>query len=570
MFAELLGKEAGYCRGKGGSMHIADPASGNLGANAIVGGSAGIATGAAFSAKHRGTKQVAVCFFGEGALGQGLLYEVMNIARLWNLPVIYVCENNMYNEYTHFSETTAGEILARPAAFGIPAESVDGQDIRAVYAVASRMVDQARAGKGPSFLLCNTYRYHGHHVGDVSREYYRAKQEEQRWMAERDPIKVLSKWMLARNLHLKRSSTKFKRRRNRKSMRRLPSLCKPRIRERIRWGRMCMPEVAVRELTMAEAVREALSEEMRRDPSVFIMGEDVAEAGTPFKVLSGMVEEFGKSRVIDTPISEPGFTGIGVGAAMTGLRPVVDIMFGDFLTLVMDQLVNQAAKVHYMSGGAWKVPMVLRTTLGASRRSAAQHSQSLQAWLSHVPGLKVVLPSTPYDAKGLLKTAIRDDNPVIFFEDKMMFRLKGPVPVEDYTIPFGVADVKREGEDITIVATSSMVQVALGAATLLEEIGISAEVVDPRTTWPLDEKTLIESAKKTSRAIVLDEGYERYGVTAEIASVIATGAFYDLDAPVKRIGAMHVPIPFSPPLEDATIPTEKSVFEAARAMCKRS
>jgi pyruvate dehydrogenase E1 component beta subunit len=330
-----------------------------------------------------------------------------------------------------------------------------------------------------------------------------------------------------------------------------------------------MPEIAVRELTMAEAVREALSEEMRRDPNVFIMGEDVAEAGTPFKVLSGMVEEFGKSRVIDTPISEPGFTGIGVGAAMTGLRPVVDIMFGDFLTLVMDQLVNQAAKVHYMSGGAWKVPMVLRTTLGASRRSAAQHSQSLHAWLSHVPGLKVVLPSTPYDAKGLLKTAIRDDNPVIFFEDKMMFRLKGPVPVEDYTIPFGVADIKREGEDITIVATSSMVQVALGAAKLLEEIGISAEVVDPRTMWPLDEQNLIESAKKTSRAIVVDEGYEKYGVTAEIASVIATGAFYDLDAPVKRIGAMHVPIPFSPPLEDATIPTEKIVFDAARAMCKR-
>jgi len=330
-----------------------------------------------------------------------------------------------------------------------------------------------------------------------------------------------------------------------------------------------MPEVAVRELAMAEAVREALSEEMRRDPNVLILGEDVAEAGTPFKVLSGMVEEFGKSRVIDTPISEPGFTGIGVGAAMTGLRPVVDIMFGDFLTLVMDQLVNQAAKVHYMSGGAWKVPMVLRTTLGASRRSAAQHSQSLHAWLSHVPGLKVVLPSTPYDAKGLLKTAIRDDNPVIFFEDKMMFRMKGPVPVEEYTIPLGLADIKREGEDITIVATSSMVQVALGAAKMLEEIGISAEVVDPRTTWPLDEKTLIESAKKTSRAIVVDEGYEKYGVTAEIASVIATGAFYDLDAPVKRIGAMHVPIPFSPPLEDATIPTDKSVFEAARAMCKR-
>src|SRR5579864_7005165 len=283
---------------------------------------------------------------------------------------------------------------------------------------------------------------------------------------------------------------------------------------------------AVRELTFAEAIREAIMEEMRRDSRVYVMGEDVAEAGTPFKVLSGLVEEFGKARVVDTPISEAGFTGIGVGAAMTGLRPVVDIMFGDFLTLIMDQLVNQAAKVHYMSGGAWKVPMVLRTTLGASRRSAAQHSQSLHAWASHAPGLKVVLPSTPYDAKGLMKTAIRDDNPVIFFEDKMMYKLKGPVPAEDYTIPFGQADIKRPGNDVTIVATSSMVQVALGAAISLEEIGISAEVVDPRTTWPLDEKTIVESARKTSRAIILDEGYERYGVTAEIASVIATGAFY--------------------------------------------
>jgi len=332
-----------------------------------------------------------------------------------------------------------------------------------------------------------------------------------------------------------------------------------------------MPEVLAekgkRELTLAQAVREALAEEMRRDSRVCIIGEDVAEAGTPFKVLSGLVEEFGKERVIDTPISEAGFTGVGVGAAMTGMRPVVDIMFGDFLTLTMDQMVNQAAKVHYMSGGKWKVPMVLRTTLGATRRSAAQHSQSLHAWLSHVPGLKVVLPSTPYDAKGLLKTAIRDDNPVVFFEDKMMYKLKGIVPDEDYTIPFGVADVKREGTDITLVATSSMVQIALGAANLLQESGISAEVIDPRTTWPLDEKTLIESAKKTSRAIVLDEGYSRYGVTAEIAAVIAAGAFYNLEAPVKRMGAMHVPIPFSPPLEDMTVPTEESVFAAARELC---
>jgi acetoin:2,6-dichlorophenolindophenol oxidoreductase subunit beta len=331
-----------------------------------------------------------------------------------------------------------------------------------------------------------------------------------------------------------------------------------------------MLETATRELTFAEAVREALAEEMRRDPRVCILGEDVAEAGTPFKVLTGLVEEFGKERVLDTPISEAGFTGLAVGAAMTGLRPVVDIMFGDFVTLTMDQMVNQAAKIHYMSGGKWKVPMVLRTTLGATRRSAAQHSQSLHAWFSHVPGLKVALPSTPYDAKGLLKTAIRDENPVVFFEDKMMYKFKGPVPSGEYTIPFGIADVKRKGDDVTIVATSSMVQVAMAAASRLDEIGISAEVIDPRTTWPLDERALIESAQKTSRAIVVDEGYGRYGVTAEIASVIAEGAFYHLDAPVHRIGAMNVPVPFSPPLEDATVPDEQSVFEAARTLCKRS
>jgi pyruvate/2-oxoglutarate/acetoin dehydrogenase E1 component len=333
---------------------------------------------------------------------------------------------------------------------------------------------------------------------------------------------------------------------------------------------MSTHEAVTREITFAEAIREALAEEMRRDPRVCILGEDVAEAGTPFKVLSGLVEEFGTRRVIDTPISEAGFTGLGVGAAMTGMRPVVDIMFGDFITLTMDQMVNQAAKIHYMSGGKWKVPMVMRTTLGAARRSAAQHSQSLHAWFSHVPGLKVVLPSTPYDAKGLLKEAIRHENPVVFFEDKMMYKMKGAVPAEDYTIPLGVADVKRVGEDITFVATSSMVQVALGAADLLAEIGVSAEVVDPRTTWPLDEQTIVDSVKKTSRAVVLDEGYERYGVTAELAALIAERAFYDLDGPVRRMGAMHVPIPFSPPLEDATIPTPQGLFDLAREMCGRS
>jgi len=323
-----------------------------------------------------------------------------------------------------------------------------------------------------------------------------------------------------------------------------------------------------RELTFGEAVREALAEELRRDPRVFLMGEDIAYAGTTFKVLAGLVNEFGPERIIDSPISEAGIAGLGVGAAMTGLRPVIDIMFGDFITLTMDQMVNQAAKIHYMSGGKLNVPMVLRTTMGAGRRSAAQHSQSLHAWLCHIPGLKVVVPATPYDAKGLMKSAIRDDNPVAIFEDKMMYKLvKGHVPEEEYTIPLGVADVKRAGDDITIVATSSMVYAALDAAKMLDEIGISAEVVDPRTLVPLDKETLIASAKKTSRVIIVDEGYEQYGVTAEMASVIADGAFYYLDAPVKRLGAMNVPIPFSPALEDLTIPNGERIFAVAKELC---
>ena len=321
-----------------------------------------------------------------------------------------------------------------------------------------------------------------------------------------------------------------------------------------------------RELTMAQAVNEALAEELRRDPTVFLIGEDVAEAGHPFKVLSGLVDEFGPERVVDSPISEAGISGLGLGAAMTGMRPVVDIMFGDFLTLVMDQVVNQAAKIHYMSGGSLKAPLTVRTTLGATRRSAAQHSQSLHAWVAHVPGLKVCLPSTPADAKGLLKSAIRDDNPVVIFEDKMMYALKGLVPDGDHVVPLGLADVKREGEDVTIIATSSMVQVALSAADELEREGVSVEVVDPRTIAPLDRETLVASARKTGRVVVVDEGHQSYGASAELAAVVAEDAFWHLDAPVRRLGAMDVPIPFSPRLEDETVPTPERVVATAREL----
>jgi len=324
----------------------------------------------------------------------------------------------------------------------------------------------------------------------------------------------------------------------------------------------------MREITLSQAGNEALAEEMRRDPTVFIIGEDVAEAGTPLKVLSGLVEEFGTARVVDTPIAEPGFMGLAVGAAMTGARPVVDLMFGDFIFLIMDQLCNQAAKTHYMSGGKLNVPLVLRTNLGATRRSAAQHSQSLHALVAHIPGLKVALPSSAYEAKGLMKTAIRDNNPVVIFEDKLMYQEKAPVPEGEYLIPFGVANVLRQGNDITLIGTSSMVQVCQKAADILAKEGISAEVIDPRTIVPLDEETLIKSAKKTSRVIVVDEGHQSFGITGEIASRINEEAFYYLDGPVLRMGAMDVPVPFSPALEDLTVPTPEAVAAMARKLMR--
>ena len=324
----------------------------------------------------------------------------------------------------------------------------------------------------------------------------------------------------------------------------------------------------MREITLSQAVNEAIAEEMRRDPTTFLIGEDVAEAGTPFKVLSGLVEEFGTDRVVDTPIAEPGFMGIAVGAAMTGSRPIVDLMFGDFIYLIMDQLCNQAAKTHYMSGGKLTVPLVLRTNLGATRRSAAQHSQSLHALVAHIPGLKVAMPSSAYEAKGLMKTAIRDDNPVVIFEDKLMYQEKAPVPEEEYLIPFGEAAVLREGRDVTLVGTSSMVQVCQKAAEMLAADGISAEVIDPRTIVPLDEATILDSVRKTSRAVVVDEGHQSYGVSAEIAARISEKAFYHLDAPVIRMGAMDVPVPFSPALEDLTVPTPEGVADNARRICR--
>jgi len=323
-----------------------------------------------------------------------------------------------------------------------------------------------------------------------------------------------------------------------------------------------------RSLTYRAAVLEALVGEMRRDDAVIMLGEDIGAAGGVFKQTDGLFSEFGAGRIIDTPISESGAFGIAVGAAMAGQRPVFEVMFGDFITLIMDQLVNQAAKLNYMSAGQFKVPLVVRTAVGIGGNLGPQHSQSLHAWSSHIPGLKVVMPSTPVDAKNLMVAAIRDDNPVLFFEDRMLYNLRGDVPEGDYLVPIGSADVKREGSDVTIIATSRMVHTALAAADLLVKHGISAEVVDPRSLVPLDIATLVTSVKKTSRAIVVDGGYQQYGVTGEIAATIAEHAFDHLDAPVIRFGSADVPIPFSRTLESLMLPDAENLAQAAAAMVR--
>lgn len=325
----------------------------------------------------------------------------------------------------------------------------------------------------------------------------------------------------------------------------------------------------MRQITYAQAVSEALAEEMRRDNDVIVLGEDVGILGGNFRTTQGLYKEFGPERVLDTPISESGIIGCAIGAAITGLRPVAELMFGDFVCVAMDQIVNQVAKMRYMSGGKLKLPLVIRTNIGAGRSSAAQHSQSLQAWFCHTPGLKVIMPSSPYEVKGLLKSAIRDNDPVMVFEHKMLYNKKGEVPEEEYILPPGKANIKIEGDEVTIVATSSMVGEAVRAADKLkEEEGIKAEVIDLRSLVPMDKITIINSVKKTGRLVIVDEGVRRAGITAEIAALVTEEVFDFLDAPVKRVANENTPIPFSPPLEDYVRPGADKIYKAVKKVLK--
>ena len=575
MMAELMGRQTGYCQGLGGSMHIADMELNIMGANGIVGAAMPLATGAGLAAKLQGTDRVAVAFFGDGASNQGVFHESLNLAAVWKLPVIFVCENNQYALSTSYRNTTAvSQVSNRAASYEIPGITVDGNDGVEVYLVLREAVDRARAGEGPTLIEAMTYR-HGQHSLRVNLRDPRPEDELESWL-DRDPIARMEKRLTTESDF---SEEQFDE---------TTQAVEEELETAVSYGRES-PEPPVhvmldavyaphaahtepgpeteRMLSYPEALNEALDQEMLRDDRVFLMGEDVGATGGIFGVSKGLMERYGPERVRDTPISEATFVGCGVGAAIAGMRPVVEIQIFDFVALTMDMLVNQAAKFRFMLGGKPSVPLVVRGPQGGGIRLAAQHSQSLEAWFTHVPGLVVAAPSSPYDAKGLLVAAIRDENPVVFLEQKLLYLGgNGPVPEELYAIPLGKADIKREGSDVTVVATSAMVPRALSAATVLERDGISVEVVDPRTLQPLDEETILASVRKTNRLLIVHEAWVRGGFGAEVAAMVVDKAFDYLDAPVARLGAPHTPMPYNDRLELEVIPSQDRIVEAVRAL----
>lgn len=583
MMAEVLGRSGGYCNGKGGSMHIADVAHGNLGATGIVGGNIPVAVGAALAQKLQGTDRVVLCFFGDGASNTGNFHEGLNMASAWDLPIVFIAENNLYAMSVPWHKATKlPDIAQRAVAYGIPGEVVDGMDVLAVRGAVARAVERARQGAGPTLLEAKTYRWYGHSHSDP--RVYRTREEEAEWR-KRDPIKVLRENMatvgllsdqeysaldqavkdkLDRAMNYSQDSPEPNPKDLETNVYAPTKLTQNDIDAERRLRQTIREDSGIRVISYAQALQEAMREEMLRDKRVFIMGEDVGLYGGAYGATRGLSEEFGEWRVLDTPISEATIGGAAVGAAMAGMRPVAEIMYVDFTPLAMDQIANQGAKNRYMFGGTTTVPMVIRTEGGAGRGIAAHHSQSLESLWTHFPGIYVVMPATPYDAKGLLKAAIRDDNPIMFIEHKMLYKEKGPVPVDDYLIPLGVADVKREGKDITLVTYSRMVLRSLEAAEILAKEGIDVEVVDLRTLKPLDIDTIIQSIEKTGRFVGVSEGYENTNFINEVMAQVSDLAFDWLDAPMMRVAAANVPVPRAEILEDLAIPNVQRIVEACR------
>ncbi|MFO1306017.1 MAG: dehydrogenase E1 component subunit alpha/beta [Burkholderiales bacterium] len=583
MMAELMGRIDGYCRGLGGSMHVADLSRNILGANGVVGAGIGIGTGAALAAQLRGGEDVGVAFFGDGAANEGIFHEALNLASLWKLPIVYLCENNQYGLSTSIAESTSIDRLSRRAAsYSMPAQTIDGNDVEAVHAAVRDAVTRARAGDGPTLIEALTYRW-GEHSMRANLPAYRSEDEEAEWRS-RDPIARLGAtlakvhavppdWFDATRKEVEAeiaAAEAFGRASPEPQMEDLagavtsPHHPHP---DPILW-----PGAAplARKLTFAEAIREALAIEMRRDASVVLLGEDIGRIGGIFAVTRGLIDEFGAARVRDTPISEAAIALAGVGAAISGSRPVVEVQIFDFVTLMMDALVNQAAKFRFMLGGAARVPLVVRGPTGGGVRLAAQHSQSLESWLAHVPGLVVLAPGNAYDAKGLMLAALRDDNPVVFLEHKLAYLAPAqPVPEGEYVIPIGKAAVRRPGTHCTVVATMTMVDKALAAAAKLAREGIECEVIDPRTLRPLDADTILQSVRKTSRLVIAHEGWKHYGFGAEVSALVAEHAIDWLDGPIVRVTSRDLPMPYNDHLERATLPQEADIFAAVRSLVLR-
>ena len=573
MMAEIMAKASGLCGGKGGSMHVTEAAVGAIGANGIVGASPLIASGAAHSSLRRGTDQVAVAFLGDGATNQGMFHEALNFASVFQLPALFVVENNLYGEFTPVSQHMRLERIAdRAAAYGMPGQTVDGNDVWAVYEATVEALAKTRKGGGPILLELLTYRWHGHMEGEAVD--YRSAEEIAEWKAK-CPIKSWSASL--------RKSKQLTKKRDGELEAAARQAVETALQKALAGDEPTADQLATnvfgpdnrvlfeshqtptsdRIITCSQALFEALSEEMERDDSVYLLGEDVV-AGGYFAVTAGLGDVFGRERIIDTPISEYAIVGTAVGAAMTGQRPVAEILFSDFLTTCMDPLVNQAAKLRYMSDGQYAMPLVVRTPGGGGLGMAAQHSQSLEALLTGVPGLIILAPATPYDAKGMLKAAIRSNNPVLFFENKLLYTATGAVPEGDYLVPIGVADVKRQGTDVTVVSIGAALGNAIEAAERLGADGTSVEIVDVRSLVPLDLATIVTSVAKTGRLVTVEDGVVTSGFGGEIIARVAEVALSALKAPPTRVGAHDIPIPYNTTLENMVLPDADRVVDAVR------
>jgi 2-oxoisovalerate dehydrogenase E1 component len=572
MFAELMGRDLGTNRGRGGSMHIADPALGIFGANGIVAAGLPIAVGAATAAQIRGGDAVAVAFFGDGAVAQGAFHEALNLAAVWRLPVVFFCENNGYSEFSPASSQHAATLEQRASGYGVGYVAVDGNDVVATATAMHEVLRAARSGAGPALVEATTYRWHGHYEGDPQR--YRTPEELEEWQA-RDPLvlhrcRLLEAGVDAGELDALESAVADRLDEAVESAKALDVPSAGSLFDFVVRARPSVPEPPApapdaEPWRTMDAVRSALEHELATDDRVFLAGIDVGAGGNVFGLTRGLRDRFGE-RVRDTPISETAIVGLGVGAAMAGMRPVVEVMYLDFLGVCLDQLLNQAAKLPFMTGGAAEMGLTVRTQFGAGRSSGSQHSQSLEALLAHIPGLSVVMPSTPADTYGLLRAAIQDPNPVVFIENRLLYGMKGPAPPEEFIIPLGRSAVVRSGSDVTVVSISRMVHEATAAADELAGEGISVEVIDLRTVAPLDMGPVLDSVHKTSRILIAHEAVVPFGIGAEIAARVAREAFWSLDAPVERLGAAATPPPYAPELERAWLPARAEITAAIRRL----